>query len=353
MKVVSVVGARPQFVKLMPVSRALRHRHREVIVHTGQHYDRAMSGTFLQELGIPAPDYNLGVGSDTHARQTGAMMAGIEDLLLVEKPDLVLVFGDTNSTLAAGLAAAKLHVAVAHVEAGLRSRNRSMPEEVNRVLTDHLATYLFCPTRTAVDNLAGEGIASGVHLVGDVMHDAILALSDWTHRHLDLLEKLEVPPGGYLLATVHRPSNTDDPGTLATLLRVFGELGEPVVFPVHPRTSVAIARWGLAMPPNVRATEPVSYLEMLCLEKHARKILTDSGGIQKEAYFFGVPCVTLRTETEWVELVEAGWNRVVGTDRSAIVEAVTSWQPAAARPPLFGDGNAAERIAAILEDGVR
>jgi UDP-GlcNAc3NAcA epimerase len=345
-KIVSVVGARPQFVKAAPVSQQLRKAHTEVLLHTGQHYDYRMSEVFFQELGIPVPDYNLGVGSGSHGKQTGEMLAGIEEVLLHEQPAWVLIYGDTNSTLAGALAAAKLHIPVAHVEAGLRSFNREMPEEINRVLADHVADLLFCPTTTAVENLAREGIAAGVHQVGDVMYDAVLRGLDVAKR--DVLGRLGVVPQGYLLATVHRPSNTDDPAVLAEIVAALGDTGETVILPAHPRTQKALREAGIGPAANVHVAEPVSYLDMLALERDARMVLTDSGGVQKEAYWLGVPCVTLRDETEWVETVAAGWNMLVGNDRARIAEAVKAFRPAGERPPVFGDGHTSERIAQLL-----
>jgi len=322
----------------------------EVLIHTGQHYDREMSAVFFDELHIPEPDYNLGVGSGPHGWQTGHMLVRIEEVLLKEQPDWVLVYGDTNSTLAGTLAAVKLHIPVAHVEAGLRSFNRSMPEEHNRVLTDHAADLLLCPTQTAMDNLAREGITHGAHLVGDVMYDALLYNAALAERRSDVLGRMELPPGGYALVTVHRPRNTDDPARLRAILGALEELGAdgPVVFPAHPRTRKAMDTLGCRPGPDVRVVDPVGYLDMLILEQHARLILTDSGGVQKEAYLFGVPCLTLREETEWVETVEAGWNLLVGADHRAIVRAAREFRPQGTPPPFFGDGRASERIAALL-----
>lgn len=348
MKIVSVVGARPQFVKLFPVSRALRRRHTEIIVHTGQHYDARMSDVFLRELEIAEPDYNLGVGSGSHAEQTARMLTGLEEVFVKERPDVVLVFGDTNSTLAAAIAAAKLHIRVAHVEAGLRSHNRQMPEEINRVLTDHVSAYLFCPTRAAVQNLAHEGITNGVSEVGDVMYDAAKHFGEKAGAREALLGTHGVERGKYLLATIHRASNTDSLEALSALLSIFAAIDEPIVFPVHPRTRRAMDQAGLVTSANVRTIDPVGYLDMLALEKNARMILTDSGGVQKEAFFFGIPCVTLRTETEWTELVDAGWNRIVGLDRERILSAVRDWKPAGERPLLYGRGDASDRIAELL-----
>jgi UDP-N-acetylglucosamine 2-epimerase len=358
MNILTIVGARPQFIKAAPVSQALRARHREVLVHTGQHYDASMSGIFFAELGIPEPDVNLGIGSGSHGQQTGRMLIAIEEVLLRERPDCVLVYGDTNSTLAAALAAVKLGVSVAHVEAGLRSFNRAMPEEHNRVLTDHCSDLLFCPTQTAVDLLAAEGLTAGVHLVGDVMVDALRQHADLARQRSDVLARLDLLPKGYLLATVHRPYNTDVAENLHSIFAAFGGIclqsGHPVVVPLHPRTRAQMDGLGLAAPAGVRLIDPVGYLDMLALEQAAAIILTDSGGIQKEAYTFAVPCITLRPETEWVETVQAGWNVVVGADRDAIIKAATQrWWPDGAPPPTFGDGHAAQRIADVIESAVR
>jgi UDP-N-acetylglucosamine 2-epimerase len=350
-KIVSIVGARPQFIKAAPVSRALRRdsRHTEVLVHTGQHYDYNMSALFFEELEIPEPDYNLGIGSGPHGQQTGQMLEALERVLLDERPDWVLVYGDTNSTLAGALASVKLHIPVAHIEAGLRSFNRRMPEEHNRVLTDHAANLLLCPTRTAADNLSREGITQGVHNVGDVMYDAVLFNIGIAEKRSTALGRLALKPGSYLLATVHRAENTGDPDRLAAILEAFGAIQESIVFPAHPRTCSALTAFELSVPANVRMVEPVGYLDMLLLEKHARLILTDSGGVQKEAYFFGVPCVTLRDETEWVETVEAGWNVVVGTDPNRILQTVRSFTRPLDRPAFYGDGRTAEHISGLLE----
>jgi len=352
MKVASVVGARPQFVKMAPVSRELRKRAEEVIVHTGQHYDRNMSGAFFETLDIPEPDYNLEVGSESHGRQTGEMLQGLEHVFEVERPDRVLVYGDTNSTLAGALAAAKLQIPVGHVEAGLRSFNRAMPEELNRVLTDHLSGLLFCPTRTAVENLRREGIERGVHLVGDVMYDVAL-VSAQAARKRSIRKELGLEAKGYVLATVHRAGNTDARANLEGILTAFSRHKGPVVFPIHPRTRKMIAQFGLeaSLGSNVRLLEPVDYLDFLALLIDAAKVATDSGGVQKEAYFFGVPCVTLRDETEWIETVEDGWNVLVGADAREIGKALDSFAPRGTKGVSFGDGHAAERIAELAARG--
>jgi UDP-N-acetylglucosamine 2-epimerase len=352
MKVVTIVGARPQFIKAAPVSRALRRVSQEVMVHTGQHYDQEMSAIFFDELQIPEPDHNLGVGSGSHGWQTGQMLIRIEEVLLVERPDWVLVYGDTNSTLAGALAAVKLHIPLAHVEAGLRSHNRQMPEEHNRVLTDHASDLLFCPTATAVSNLAREGIGDGVHLVGDVMYDAVLFNADLAARRSGVLDRLGLESGGYALATVHRPRNTDNLDRLRSIMVALGEIQMPVVFPAHPRTRQRLADAGLhstlSHSQRPKVIDPVGYLDMLVLQKNAGLILTDSGGVQKEAYFFAVPCLTLREETEWVETVDAGWNLLVGADRRAIAAAALNFRPAGIPPAQFGDGHAADRVVDLL-----
>ena len=354
MKIVTIVGARPQFIKAAPVSTALREAGiDEYLVHTGQHYDHEMSRVFFDEMGIAAPDTNLGIGSGSHGEQTGRMLMGIEEVLLAQKPERALVYGDTNSTLAGALAAVKLHIPVAHVEAGLRSFNRQMPEEHNRVLTDHCADLLFCPTQTAVDNLEDEGITEGVHLVGDTMYDAALKFGEIAKKRSGILQDLGLAPKKYLLATVHRPYNTDLPKNLRNILEAFRAAGETVVFPAHPRTRAKIEEFGTkyvqTAASNLILIPPVGYLDMLVLAQNARMILTDSGGLQKEAYFYKVPCLTLRPETEWVETVAAGWNRLVGAEKEGIIEAIHSFKPPAGEPQqLFGDGRAAERIAEVL-----
>lgn len=351
MKILTIVGARPQFIKAAPVSRALRQVADEVLVHTGQHYDYGMSAVFFEELNIPEPDYNLGVGSGAHGWQTGHMLMQIEEVLDEEAPDMLLVYGDTNSTLAGALAAVKLHIPVAHVEAGLRSFNRRMPEEHNRVLTDHASDLLFCPTQTAVDNLTREGITEGVHLTGDVMYDAVLYNAQLAESHSSILKRMGIQSDEYVLATVHRPRNTDDVSRLQAILNALETLAQDmrVVLPAHPRTLKALQALDYRSPVGMHLIQPVGYLDMLMLEKHSHLILTDSGGVQKEAYFFGVPCLTLREETEWVETVAAGWNLLVGADYDAIVAAVHSFHPEGAPEPVFGAGTASEGIASIVQ----
>lgn len=353
MKALHIVGARPQFIKAWVISRALEvgGRHQQVLIHTGQHYDYAMSKIFFDELGLPEPDVNLEIGSGSHGAQTGAMLAALEQVLQSEMPDVVLVYGDTNSTLAGALAAAKLHLPVGHVEAGLRSFRRDMPEEINRIVADHVADFLFAPTETAVRHLSREGIEQGVHLVGDVMVDAMRTAEPLLERR-DLLERLHLRPGEYGLLTIHRAANTDEGGRLRGLLDAVSELDRPVIFPVHPRTRLAMTRNGeRPVPHNVRVIEPVGYLDMLVLEKNARCILTDSGGMQKEAYLLRVPCVTLREETEWVETLADGWNVLAGADADAILRGWQRPRPQAPVRDVFGRGDAGARIVSIL-DGI-
>ena len=348
MKVLTVVGARPQFVKAAAFSRAVRAHHAEVLVHTGQHYDANMSDVFFDELGLPAPDHHLGVGSASHAEQTAQMLVALERVIESEAPDRVVIFGDTNSTLAGALAAAKLGVPVAHVEAGLRSHVRAMPEEINRVVADHLSAYLFAPTQTAVNNLAREGITGGVTLTGDIMYDALLMQAPLAAERSTLLRELGLTPVGYALATVHRAANTDDPKRLRAILDGLGALSEPVVLPLHPRTRSVVAAEGIRVADGVRIIDPVGYHDMLALEQGARVILTDSGGVQKEAYFLRVPCVTLRDETEWPETLAGGWNELAGADPARILAAAQRARPSTPPKAVFGDGHAAEKMVAAL-----
>jgi UDP-N-acetylglucosamine 2-epimerase len=348
-KVLTVVGARPQFIKAAPFSRALRERHDEVLVHTGQHYDPELSEVFFRELELPAPDHHLGVGSGPHGRQTGEILERLERVLADEAPDWTVVFGDTNSTLAGALAAAKLRIPLAHVEAGLRSFNRAMPEEINRIAADHCADLLFCPTQTAIGHLAREGLAERAHLTGDIMYDALLQHLPRAERS-GMMERLGLTPGGYALVTVHRPANTDDPAALGDIVDALGLLDEPVVFPMHPRARLALASSDLEVAPNVRALEPVGYLEMLALQRNARVVLTDSGGLQKEAYLLGVPCVTLREETEWPETLAGGWNALAGSAPQRIIDAARRPRPPGEPAKVFGDGRAAQRMVELLGD---
>lgn len=348
--IATIVGARPQFIKCAPVSREIRQFFREILIHTGQHYDYNMSQAFFEELAIPEPDYNLCIGSGNHGEQTGRMLIELEKLLNKIKPDLVMVYGDTNSTMAGALVAAKLQIPLAHVEAGLRSFNRTMPEEINRIVADALAQFLFVPTQTAVKHLKNEGITQGVYLVGDVMYDSFL----FNLSRVDaaaVLAKYNVSSQNFILTTIHRPQNTDDPAILKALISTLEHLDEPILFPVHPRTMKFIRHHHLTINnSNLRLIEPVGYLDMLALEKNARVILTDSGGVQKEAYFAGVPCLVLRTETEWVELVESGWAKIIGTDFQRIPEEIAKLQNfAPARTKIFGDGTASIQITELLK----
>ena len=357
MKIVTIVGARPQFIKAAPVSRAIQKHNlegadpqiKEIIVHTGQHYDDAMSAVFFRDLDIPNPHLNLDVGSGPHGWQTAQMLMRIEEVLMAQKPDMVLVYGDTNSTLAGALAAVKLHIPLAHVEAGLRSFNREMPEEHNRVVSDHLSSLLFCPTQTAVNNLARERITKGVHCVGDVMYDSVLFNIHLAEKRLHILKKYNLKPKSYALATVHRAENTDDPERLKSILNALEEITSndlPVILPLHPRTRKKIGEFNPSHN-SLGLIDPVSYLDMLLLEKQAKVILTDSGGVQKEAYWFKVPCVTLRNETEWLETVESGWNVIVGYESMSIIKAVEQAQSGSIHQNAYGDGLAAEEIVNI------
>jgi UDP-GlcNAc3NAcA epimerase len=362
MKVCTVVGARPQFVKAATLSRAIaRHNAapgaiavEERIVHTGQHYDANMSDVFFEELGIPKPAHHLGVGSGSHGKQTGRMLEEIEAILVAEKPDWMLVYGDTNSTLAGALAAAKLHVPIAHVEAGLRSFNRRMPEEVNRVMADHLSSLLLVPTAGAIANLAREGIEEGVVNVGDVMYDSVLHYRVQIERNPRALRALGLEDGGFYLATVHRAENTDSTGNLRGIFAAFGEIQKrhPVIVALHPRTRQFIDTHGIAVPRGVRLLEPVSYFDMIELEFAARMIFTDSGGVQKEAFFARRPCLTLREETEWVETTACNANRLCGASTSRILEGFALFDDGRLVPDFdarpYGDGNAAGRIVETL-----
>jgi len=348
MKIISVVGARPEFIQATPVSRALRKNHQEILVHTGQHYDYKMSQTFFDELGIPSPDYNLEVGSGSHAGQTAEILVRFEELLLKEKPDCVIVRGDTNSTLAGALAASKLHIPTVHIEAGERSFDRRMPEEINRLVADKLSSAFFCVSQTAVKQLADEGITKDVHWVGDVMLDANLANRPLARQKSTVLSTLELVPASYGLVTVHRAANTDDPERLSNIVKALSQVGETVIFPVHPRTRGALDKLDVQFGDNVRLIEPVGYFDMMVLEENARIIATDSGGVQREAYFMNKPCLTLRDETEWTETVEVGWNKLVGVDMNMIINEWKTFAPPAEQPPIFGDGKAGEKIANIL-----
>lgn len=363
MKIITIVGARPQFIKAAVVSRAIENHNMkfpieqidEIIVHTGQHYDDNMSDIFFKEMQIPDPLYHLGIGGGTHGVMTGRMLESLEGLMLEQKPDVVMVYGDTNSTLAGALAAAKLHIPVAHVEAGLRSYNMQMPEEVNRILTDRVSYWLFCPTETAVNNLkrekVGEWSGVQVHNVGDVMYDAALFYRKQARPRQIVAELLEKYNKGFYLATVHRQENTDDPVRLRSIITALDEIAErlPIVLPVHPRTRKKLTQIGMDIK-NIVCIEPVGYFDMICLLDNCRAVFTDSGGVQKEAYFFHKPCITLRDETEWVELVEHGYNRLVGAERESIICAEQEFiqQARDFSVPLYGDGRAGEKIIELI-----
>lgn len=359
MKIVTIVGARPQFIKAAALSRVIRNGYaakiEEVLVHTGQHYDENMSKVFFEELNIPKPKHNLEISGGQHGAMTGRMLEAVEKVLLDEKPDWVLIYGDTNSTLAGALAAAKLHIPVAHVEAGLRSFNMRMPEEINRILSDRVSTLLFCPTETAVKNLGSEGIMNGVHNAGDVMYDVAMFYRDHAKQQSTILQDLELTERGFALATCHRAENTDDPNRLGEIILALAEIATslPVVFPLHPRTRKLINDYGFRHHLDaIKIVEPLPFLDMVALEQAAKIILTDSGGVQKEAFFYGVPCLTMRDETEWVETTTSNANVLVGTNRAAVMEWLVKlqtgqWCPSYVASP-YGEGKAAENILQIL-----
>jgi UDP-N-acetylglucosamine 2-epimerase len=348
MRIVTVVGNRPQFVKAAAVSRLLRQRVDELIVHTGQHYDDELSRVFFEELSVPAPDRELDAGGGTNTAQTARILGALEPVLAELSPSLVLVYGDTNSTLAGALAASQGGIATGHVEAGMRSFDRSMPEELNRVLTDHASELLLCSTETAMRNLANEGVRGESHLVGDVMADVSLAFRDIAEERSQILDELGLDPGSYLVVTAHRAGNVDRPERLEKLVELLAAMPQPVVFPVHPRTRRRLEDAGLMERlADVRVVAPLGYLDFLKLARHARAVLTDSGGVQKEAYLLGVPCITLRDTTEWVETVESGWNVLVDLDAEAALAALGRELPAE-RPELYGGGHAAERVCEVL-----
>jgi UDP-N-acetylglucosamine 2-epimerase len=351
MRIVTIIGNRPQFVKAAAVSRRLRERHEEHIVHTGQHYDDELSRVFFEELGVPAPDRQLGAGSGSNTAQTSRVLIALEPVLNELDPELALVYGDTNSTLAGALAAAQADIPVGHVEAGMRSFDRSMPEELNRVLTDHASDLLLCSTDTAMENLRREGVSGETHLVGDVMADVSLAFRDVSERRSRALEERGLEPGSYLVVTAHRAGNVDVPERLRLLVELLEALPARAVFPLHPRTRKRLDEHGLMerleAVPGLDLTPPLGYLDFLKLARHARAVVTDSGGVQKEAYLLGVPCVTLRDRTEWVETVQAGWNVLVDLDRSAALAAIER-RPPAERPELYGGGRAGDRVSDVV-----
>lgn len=351
MKIITIIGARPQFIKAAVVSRAMRLRAEEIteiIVHTGQHFDANMSDIFFEELDIPKPHHHLGVGGGSHGQNTGRMLEKIEQVLLEEKPDYVLVYGDTDSTLAGTLAAVKLHIPVAHVEAGLRSFNRKMPEEINRILTDHASDLLFTPTSTAAKNLQNEGILTEkIRQVGDVMYDAALFYGAKVEQNSSLLSDLGIESKKFALATLHRAENVDDKARLSNILKGLGHYENPIILPLHPRTKKMLESFAITIPQNIKIIDPVGYLDMILLEKHAALIATDSGGVQKEAYFHKTPCITLRDQTEWIELVEHGANILTGADADAIISALkksSTINPTVFDTPLYGNGTTGTAI---------
>ncbi len=343
-KIITILGARPQFIKAAAVSSIFSKHFDEILVHTGQHYDSNMSYVFFDELGIPKPAYHLNIGSGSHGAMTGSMLTAIESILLEEKPHFVMVYGDTNSTLAGALAASKLLIPVIHVEAGLRSFNKVMPEEQNRILTDHISNILFAPTQTAIQNLKNEGITEGVHLVGDVMYDGILHFTEIAKRKSTILADLNLSDKQFILCTIHRAENTNNPERLRAIFNGLNTAKEEIVLPLHPRTQKYVAEYGISIAEHIRIIEPVGYLDMIRLESAAKKIVTDSGGVQKEAFFLEIPCVTLRDETEWVETVENGWNILVGTDEEKIREAILNFKPASIPQKCFGSGDTTRRM---------
>ena len=349
MKIISVVGARPQFIKLAILSKEIRENHNEIIIHTGQHYDDNMSRYFFEEMQIAKPDYNLNIGSGSHGKQTAEMLIGLEDIFLHQKPDVVITFGDTNTTLATGLAATKLNIPVAHVEAGLRSHNREMPEEINRILTDHISDYLFAPTLTAMENIKIENLYGKPFLVGDVMYDSLLYYGKIAEQKSRILKNLKLKQKEYILLTLHRPYNVDNIQKLQNIFSALKQTKRFIVLPVHPRSRKMIESTNTIIPENISIIEPLGYLDFIFLQKHSEKIITDSGGIQKEAYLNGIPCITIRPETEWIETVKAGWNVLVGDKKDQLIENCLHFKPSHNRPRYFGDGNSSKKIISILE----
>ena len=355
-KVLSVVGARPNFVKLAGVEPWFSKMFDHVVVHTWQHYDYELSRVFFEHLDIREPDYYLGVGSGSHGYQIGEIVKRLEEVLFKERPDLVVVYGDTNSTLAGALAAVKAGFRVAHVEAGLRSFDMSMPEEVNRRVTDHVSYLLFAPTENAVRNLKRENVLGKIYLTGDVHVDVLNRWMPIVDKRSRILDLLDVVPGEYIVVTVHRAENTDNPVNLGNIVKALLNIPYRIVFPVHPRTRNALGRMGLLRKleesENIVLTKPLGYIDFIKMVKHSWKVITDSGGVQREAYLLGIPCIVLRDRTEWVELVEAGWVKLVGTDPDKIVKSVEEFGPKESKPGLLGDGRAGERIASIIKSEI-
>lgn len=350
MKIITVVGARPQFIKAAAVSATLKTEHQEILIHTGQHYDKNMSKIFFDELSIPKPQYNLEVGSGGHGVQTGNMLMKLEEIYIQEKPDMVLVYGDTNSTLAGALCASKLLLPVAHIEAGLRSFNRKMPEEQNRILTDHISNLLFVPTESAIKNLCNEGIHDNVYNVGDVMFDAILHFRKLSKEKSKIIGNLGLKDERFILTTIHRAENTNSISRLSDIICALNNCDIKVVLPLHPRTKKYIESYGISFNKNIIIIDPVGYLDMIELESNAFKIVTDSGGVQKEAFFMNKPCITMRDETEWIETVENGWNVLVGTNKDKIIDAILHFIPKTCQNQIFGDGKATDKILSIIDN---
>lgn len=351
MKIITVIGARPQFIKAAAVSNKLREKHEEILVHTGQHYDENMSKIFFDELNIPYPNYNLSVGSGGggHGKQTGEMMTKLEEIYVKENPDMILVYGDTNSTLAGALVASKMLIPVVHVEAGLRSFNKAMPEEQNRILTDHISSKLFAPTETAIRNLKNEGIVENIYNVGDVMFDAVLHFGEIAKKNSTIIERLNLKDKEFILTTIHRAENTNNISRLKNIIEALNASEKTIVLPLHPRTKKYVSDYNLEFGDNIIVIDPIGYLDMLALESNCVKIVTDSGGVQKEAFFMKKPCITMRDETEWVETVENDWNRIVGTDKEKILDAIVNFIPSQPQMDIFGDGKSSEKICSIIE----
>jgi UDP-N-acetylglucosamine 2-epimerase len=354
MNIISIVGTRPQFVKMALVSKELNKYHTEKIIHTGQHYDKTMSHLFFDELNIKKPDYNLNIGSASHGTQTGKMLIEIEKVLLKEKPDLVLIYGDTNSTLSGALAASKLHIKIGHIEAGLRSFDKYMPEEINRILTDHISNLYFCPTKSSIKLLNNEGIKNNIFFTGDVMYDSVISNLKIAKNNSTILKNYKLLNKNYILVTIHRASNTNNKNNLIPILNTLLQSNEQFIFPLHPRTEKYMRNYNIynkiKLSSNILLTKPLGYLDMIMLESSAKKIITDSGGVQKEAYFLKVPCITLRNETEWIETVKDRWNILVGNDTKKILDAIVNFNPKTKQHNYFGNGNAAKNIAEIINN---